>query len=232
MRSEEPTFDTPSACGKARVLLLATLAAALLSGCATGVRDTSRSFTTVVIDAGHGGHDRGATSRYGLEKDFALDVARRVESKLRGAGFHTVMTRSSDRFIPLDKRARISNGQSNAIFVSIHFNHARRRGAEGVEVYYRSRPSRKIAGHILEELDELPATGSRGVKTANFRVLKRNRYPAVLVECGFLSNPSEAARCASSAHRERLASAIATGIVEQRHGERAVPAMRAQVASN
>jgi N-acetylmuramoyl-L-alanine amidase len=231
MRSAAQTFDTPSAGGKARFLLLATLAAALLSGCATGVRDTSRSFTTVVIDAGHGGHDRGAVSRYGLEKHYALDVAQRLESKLRGAGFRTVMTRSTDRFIPLDTRARISNGQSNAIFVSIHFNHARRSGAEGAEVFYRSRPSRKIASHVLEELDALPGTGSRGVKTANFRVLKRNRYPAVLVECGFLSNPSEAARCASPAHRERLASAIATGIVEQRHGERAVPVMRAQLVS-
>jgi N-acetylmuramoyl-L-alanine amidase len=232
MKRNAQTFGAGPACGKA-ALLFALAGTLLLSGCATSVKDTSRSFTTVVIDAGHGGHDNGATSRWGgREKDRCLDVARRVESKLRGAGFRTVMTRSSDRFIPLDKRARISNSQDNAIFVSIHFNHARRRGAEGAEVFYRSRPSRKIASHILKEIDAVPGVGSRGVKTANFRVLKRAEYPAVLVECGFLSNPSEGSRCASPAHRERLASAIVNGIVEQRHGTRAVPVMRAQVASN
>jgi N-acetylmuramoyl-L-alanine amidase len=233
MKSDKPIIDSHPARGKAGVHLLALVLAALLSGCATGVKDTSRTFTTVVIDPGHGGHDNGATSRWaGREKDHALDVARRVESKLRGAGFRTVMTRSSDRFIPLDKRARISNGQSNAIFVSIHFNHARRRGAEGAEVFYRSRSSRKIASQILEEMDEVPGVSSRGVKTANFRVLKRAEYPAVLVECGFLSNPSEGSRCASPAHRERLASAIANGIVEQRRGITAPLAGSVQVATN
>lgn len=232
MKCNAQTFGAGSACGKA-ALLLALAGAMLLSGCATGVKDTSRTFTTVVIDAGHGGHDNGATSRWGgREKDHCLDVARRLDGRLRAAGFHTVMTRSSDRFIPLDKRARISNSQDNAIFVSIHFNHARRRTASGAEVFFRSRCSRQIARKILEELDELPGTGSRGVKTANFRVLKRAQYPAVLVECGFLSNPSEGARCASPAHRERLASAIATGLIEQRHGARAAAAVGSAVVKN
>ena len=232
MSSIHQSIDTPPAKGKAWLPLLALAVVSLLSGCATGVKDTSRTFTTVVIDAGHGGHDNGATSRWaGREKDHCLDVARRLEPKLRAAGFHTVMTRSNDTFIPLDRRARISNSQGNAIFVSIHFNHSGRRAASGAEVFFRSRPSRGIARKILNEIDELPGTGSRGVKTANFRVLKRNAYPAVLVECGFLSNPSEGSRCASSGYRESLASAIATALVEQRHG-RLAPAANVQVASN
>lgn len=232
MKSNAQIIVAPSASGKAR-LLFALAGASLLSGCATGVKDTSRTFTTVVIDAGHGGHDSGATSRWaGREKDHNLDVARRLVPKLQAAGFRTVMTRTSDRFIPLDKRARISNGQDNAIFVSIHFNHTSRRAASGAEVFYRSKCSRQIARKVLTEIDELPGTGSRGVKTANFRVLKRNQFPAVLVECGFLSNPSEGSRCATSIHRERLADAIATALIEQRHGRRSAPSTGAQVASN
>jgi N-acetylmuramoyl-L-alanine amidase len=233
MKLEAQTIDAPPASGKARFLFLALLAAVFLSGCATGVKDTSRTYTTVVIDAGHGGHDNGATSRWaGREKDHCLDVARRLETKLRSAGFRTVMTRSSDRFIPLDKRARISNSQGNAIFVSIHFNDTPKRSISGSEVYYRSQCSRQIARKILDEIDALPGTSSRGVKTANFRVLKRNQYPAVLVECGFLSNPSEGSRCATGGYRERLADAIATALIEQRHGKIAPPTGSAHVARN
>lgn len=195
------------------------LAAFVLTGCAGGVKDTSRTFTAVVIDAGHGGHDSGAVTRYaGREKDAALDVAMRLRPKLEAAGFGTVMTRSDDRFIPLDTRARISNRQSNVIFVSIHFNYSPRSHIRGSEVYYKSRCSARIAENILRQITALPGASSRGVRTANFRVLKKNEYPAVLVECGFLTNPVEGRRCANGAYREQLATAIARGIVIQRHG--------------
>jgi N-acetylmuramoyl-L-alanine amidase len=188
-------------------------------GCSSSVRDTSRSFTTVVIDAGHGGHDSGATSRYaGREKDLALDVALRLQPKLQAAGFQTVMTRSNDTFIPLDTRASISNRQSNALFVSIHFNDAPRSGPSGSEVYYKSRVSARTAQNILSQVGSIPGNYSRGTKTANFRVLKRATFPAVLVECGFVSNPSEGRRCAQGGHREALATAIARGLIIQRHG--------------
>lgn len=190
----------------------------LLSGC-TGVRNTSRTFNKVVVDAGHGGHDSGATTRYGREKVFALDVAQRVDAKLRAAGFSTVMTRKGDYFVDLNKRARISNMQMNAIFVSIHFNYSPKRSVSGAEVYYKSSVSKSIARNILNQLDALPGTSSRGVRTANFRVLKRNQFPAVLVECGFLTNPGEGSRCASAGYREMLATAIARGIVIQRYGQ-------------
>ena len=196
------------------------LIAMIFSGCETGsvrVIDTSRTFNTVVIDAGHGGHDAGTRSRAGgLEKNDALAVARRLEADLRAAGFRTVMTRSDDTFIPLDRRARISNRQDNAVFVSIHFNEARARDVHGAEVHYKSRPSIEIARRIVAKLEALPGGSSRGVKYANFRVLKRNQYPAVLVECGFLSNPSEASRCASGAYQDKLAGAITAALVEQR----------------
>jgi len=223
MSSIDPTFGNPVAESKRarRAALGALLALALpwLSGCETGVRvkDTSRTFRTVVIDAGHGGHDSGARSRWGgLEKNAALDTALRLDPMLRAAGFNTVFTRNADYFIPLGQRTRTSNCQGNAIFVSIHFNHAPSRRVHGVETYYRSKPSRKIAERIQGTICCLPGVASRGVKTANFWVLRNNEYPAVLVEGGFMSNPSEGARCAKTGYREALASAIATAIIAHR----------------
>ena len=196
-----------------------------LTGCA-GIRvtDTSRSFDTVVIDPGHGGHDSGAVGRRGTrEKSVALDVANRVESKLRGAGFRTVMTRDTDRFITLGKRTRTLNRQDNAVMVSIHFNSARRRSAKGIETFYHSRCSRRLATKIQDQMLRAVRAPNRGVKRANFYVLRKARYPAVLVECGFLSNYYEDRLARRSSHREKLAQRIAQGVVEQRYGGRGMP---------
>ena len=77
---------------------------------------------TVVLDPGHGGHDKGQMSRYGAEKDFALDVARKLRPILQAKGLRVIMTREGDYFVPLEVRAKIANAARNSIFVSIHFN--------------------------------------------------------------------------------------------------------------
>lgn len=199
---------------------LAALAALLLlSGCATTtrVKNTTKTFDTVVLDAGHGGYDAGASSRWGgREKDHTLSVVRKLEPKLEAAGFKTVLTRRTDTFVELNDRARISNRQRNAIFVSVHFNSSPKRKIRGSEVYYRSPVSRLIAQRILDKIVAIRGCSRRYIKTANFRVLKLNQYPAVLVECGYLSNRSEGALCAGSGHHEKLAQAIADAIFEQR----------------
>jgi N-acetylmuramoyl-L-alanine amidase len=222
-----PTIDSHSGEGKSTarpcyVRAIVTAAFALLfAACSTTgrVKDTSRTFNTVVIDAGHGGAARGTWSRWaGAEKDATLGVARRLEPKLRAAGFKTVMTRTRDVDVGLNERARISNRQSNAIFVSIHFNEARARRIRGTETYYKSGASMGLARNIHRQVSSLPGHSSRGIKTANFRVLRLNQYPAVLVECGFFSNPAEGSRCCQPDAQERIASAIARGIVMQRRG--------------
>src|SRR3978361_77156 len=111
-------------------LLLAISGLIALTSCSTSEvanrQNTSRTFTTVVVDAGHGGKDSGAVRRYGPpEKSATLDVALRLNRKLRESQFHTVMTRSSDAFISLDERVAIGNRTPNSVFVSIHFNDAR-----------------------------------------------------------------------------------------------------------
>ncbi|MEI9893904.1 MAG: N-acetylmuramoyl-L-alanine amidase [Chthoniobacter sp.] len=201
----------------ARALPAAALFA--LVGCESesAVKNTSHTFRTVVIDAGHGGHDMGTHSRWGgTEKMAALDTALRIAPKLQAAGFNTVLTRNNDFFVPLGGRTRISNGQDNAIFVSVHFNEGPNRQAHGVETYYRSKYARELADRIQGTVTSLPGVASRGVKTANFWVLRHNEYPAVLVEGGFFSNPAEGARCANPAYREALANAIASAIIAQR----------------
>lgn len=223
MQNIPATFHEPATGGKVRralVLLVAGAVACLFSACANGVKDTSRTFTGVVLDAGHGGHDSGTTSRYaGREKDATLDVVRRLQPKVSTAGFRTVLTRSDDTFIPLASRAAISNRDHNVIFVSVHFSDSPRSRIRGTEVYYNSRCSAEIARNILNEVAGISG-GSRGIHTANFAVLRRAQYPAVLVECGYFSNPAEGRRCANGTYREQLADAIARAISIQRRGAR------------
>jgi N-acetylmuramoyl-L-alanine amidase len=205
-----------------RHVLIAT-AFCVLASCSsvqtTPVKNTSRTFNTVVVDAGHGGKDNGAFRRYGPpEKVAALDVALRLNRKLRESQFKTVMTRSSDVFIPLEERAAIGRAQKNSIFVSIHFNDTRRRGIHGFETYYHSPAAYPLAQRIQNRLLTLRGAVNRGVHHANFRVLRKAIYPSVLVECGFLSNRSEGAQAASGSYREQLADKIAEAIVEERYG--------------
>src|SRR5438067_7792362 len=183
---------------------------ALLPACAimrhAPLKNTSKTFSTVVVDAGHGGKNSGAYRRYGPpEKVVALDVAQRLNRKLRESQLKTVMTRDSDVFIELNDRVAIENAQKNAIFVSIHFNDSRRRGIRGFETYYHSGASFDLANQIQSKLMTIPHSANRGIHTANFRVLRLATCPAALVECGFLSNRTEGNEARDWEYRELLA---------------------------
>src|ERR1700757_726355 len=140
---------------------------ALLPACASmrhaAVKNTSKTFKTVVVDAGHGGKDSGAYRRYGPpEKMVALDVAQRLNRKLRESQVKTVMTRNSDVFIPLNDRVAMENAEKNAIFVSIHFNDSRKRKTRGFETYYHSSPSFDLASRIQQKLMTIPNSANGG----------------------------------------------------------------------
>ena len=204
-----------------RIVALAFVAS--LAACSTvgtpGVKNTSKTFSTVVVDAGHGGKDSGAYRRYGPpEKMVALDVAQRLKQKLRESQIKTVMIRDSDVFIPLNDRVAMGNKQKNAVFVSIHFNDSRKRKTRGFETYYHSGASLDMANRIQQKLMTIPNSANGGVHTANFRVLRLANCPAVLVECGYLSNRSEGNQARDWEYRELLADRIAEAIVEQRYG--------------
>lgn len=174
------------------------------------------AFRTVVIDPGHGGRDLGAADSYVYEKHISLDVARRLERTLQQAGFRTVMTRTRDEFIALSERAAIANRQRNAIFVSIHFNSSYRTSAQGIETFYRSAQSEALARAVQTELVRHIKAPDRGVKTANFVVLRQTKHPAILVEGGFISNQSERSAMIEPGYRQLVADCIAQGIIQYR----------------
>ncbi len=168
---------------------------------------------TVVIDAGHGGHDRGGIPGQRVaEKDMNLDVALRLRNVLSARGYRVIMTRSSDVFVPLAGRVAIANSYRNAVFVCIHFNATGRRGASGIETYFYSRDSLPLASAIHHYVAGGAPSENRGVRRRGYYVLRKTNIPAVLVECGFLTNPTEAAYAQNASYRQKLAEEIAAGV--------------------
>ena len=186
--------------------ILITLLILVCTACAAPV---------IVIDAGHGGHDRGGMPGQRIpEKQYALDVAKRVESALRRSGMRTVMTRKGDYFVTLQDRCNIANAHSKAVFVSIHFNGASNPDAYGYEMYYyRGRDSYALADRIMRNLVSKTNVPGRFVRSRSLYVLSHSRFPAVLCELGFLTNRDDARRISSSSFRQKLAEAISSAIV-------------------
>jgi N-acetylmuramoyl-L-alanine amidase len=171
---------------------------------------------TIVIDAGHGGYDRGGVPGQRIsEKDKTLDVAQRLKRILQADGYRVIMTRDSDVFIPLPTRVAIANAQRGASFVSIHFNCASRAGANGIETYYYRSDSASLAQSIHRNVLSGAPTENRGIRRRGFYVLRRTAIPSVLVECGFLTNPTEGSLALSANYRQKLAEQIARGINRQ-----------------
>src|SRR5438132_3851033 len=198
-----------------RRFFAASLLATLFICCNSRAAQTSRTSenVTVVIDAGHGGHDRGGIPGQRIsEKDMTLDVAQRLRNVLAASGYRVVMTRDSDVFVPLGTRVAIANSYRNAIFVCIHFNATGRSGASGIETYFYSRDSLPLASAIHYYVTGGAPSANRGVRRRGYYVLRKTGIPAVLVECGFLTNPTEAAYAQSVSYRQKLAEEIAAGV--------------------
>jgi len=174
----------------------------------------SRPSAVVVIDAGHGGFDRGGIRRQQIaEKNMTLDVALRLRKKLLAAGYRVVMTRDSDFFVSLPERVAIANSNRNAIFICIHFNSATRAAANGVETYYYRRDAMPLAANIHRNVIAGAPSENRGIRRRGYYVLRKTTNPGVLVECGFLTNPTEGQLALTTAYRDKLAEEIARGIL-------------------
>lgn len=194
----------------------------------------------VAIDPGHGGGDPGAVGRLPagtptglperesgsriLEKDVNLDISHRLDALLRARGYPTVMTRTQDagagdrpyRGLRADLRARveIANAARAGLFLSIHSN-AFRSDTTGTETFHfhaTGRPGRALARAVHDELLFRLRLPDRGVRPAGFFVLRFTNMPAVLVEGGFLSNPSEALLFARPEFRQLVAEGVAAGV--------------------
>ena len=175
-----------------------------------------RGFNTVVIDAGHGGIDRGGGPGQRIpEKPYTLDTAQRLERELRRRGFRTVMTRRADVFVPLPVRTGVANAFRGAIFVSVHYNSAAREGARGYETYYYNANSFGLATRLHRAQLATLNTEDRFVRRRGFFVLRRTAIPAVLLEGGFLTNPDESRTVLNASYRQRWAENVAAAILAQ-----------------
>ncbi len=177
----------------------------------------AHAFSTVVIDAGHGGKDWGAAESKVFEKHINLDVARRLERTLRENGFKVVMVRSKDNFVPLSERSNIANKYWDSVFVSIHFNHSWKNTITGIETFYYGSEGAKLADYVQKDLIKGVDAYDRGVKRASFAVIRRTRAPACLVEGGFVSNEGERDQMREGARRQKIADAIARGIINYKN---------------
>lgn len=172
----------------------------------------------IVIDPGHGGKDPGATGGGVQEKAVVLNVSKKIAAFLEAKGCTVMLTRETDVFIELSDRARMANAAKADLFVSIHCNSVGSNArVSGMEVYHYTRASeaaKRAARVIYDHL--LPVCGlrGRGIKPQDFAVLRETAMPAVLVELGFISNPSDCRKLINFAWQERAAEAIAEGIKE------------------
>ncbi|WP_347551975.1 N-acetylmuramoyl-L-alanine amidase [Pseudalkalibacillus hwajinpoensis] len=169
---------------------------------------------TIVVDAGHGDHDPGASNGSLLEKDINLDVALYLKKKLKSAGANVVMTRRDDTFLELRERSNIANSLNADAFISVHTN-AASEAAHGIETYwydkYSSAESKALAESIQKRLIEVTEASNRGVKNQSFSVIRESKMASVLVEVGFLTNNEEYKLLLTQPYREELAEGSTRG---------------------
>lgn len=204
----------------------------------------AKSFKTIIIDPGHGGKDAGAVNKYGTEAEYNLKVGRTLQAWLMAKGFNVVMTRESDVYLTLKQRVAVANRYPNAIFISIHFNSSSRSAARGIETFtlspvgvahygrglknsdYKTRSGNHqdsanialataIHGRIKERIAKYKVP-DRGVKRARFSVLTSIKHPAILIEGGFMSNPTEARLLENNQYLSTVTTGILEGVMRYR----------------
>jgi N-acetylmuramoyl-L-alanine amidase len=197
-------------------------------------------FDTIVLDAGHGGHDAGARGVYGYEKDFALKMAMSVRTALMQRGFKVILTRANDTFITLGGRVAIANQTPKSIFISLHFNSGGS-AASGIETWAltpQSAPATMargggynvsgVTGNKQDSANIALATAvhasvisrfkfvDRGIKRAQWSVLTGCKRPGILFEGGFVTNAKECLLVASDTYRQQVSAAIGDAVVNYR----------------
>jgi len=199
--------------------------------------DPGKKVRTICLDAGHGGRDPGNQASGRQEKDLTMRLAAELRDQLQRAGFKVVFSRTTDKFIELSDRPAIARKRGADLFISLHFNGAGSRAAEGSEVfcmtpagaastnargegsgaraYAGNRNNAKnllLAYQIQKSLVRTLSSEDRGVRRARFEVLREATMPAVLIEAGFLSHPVEGKKIFTVEYRRQMARAIVTGI--------------------
>ncbi|MFN6268901.1 MAG: N-acetylmuramoyl-L-alanine amidase [Akkermansiaceae bacterium] len=187
-----------------------------LLGLAFSLVASGYNFRTVIIDPGHGGHDKGGQWGRVYEKHLALDTSIRLEAHLKKMGYNTILTRRSDYFVSLPGRMQMANKTRNAIFISIHYNYTWKQQVSGIETFYYNQPSHQLAKDVHKGIMSRVKVNDRGVKYARYYVIRNTKMPAVLVEGGFVSNSNERSRMKTAWFRDAVARGIADGVQSYR----------------
>lgn len=169
---------------------------------------------TIVIDAGHGGNDRGTTGALGTdEKDITLQTAELLSSKLVAAGASVLMTRESDIYVDLRKRISLGHQVAADAFISLHYDAVENSSVRGFTTYYMHSYQKELASYVHKELGDMISLKDRGTQPGNYLVLRENKQKAILIELGYLSNPSEERGITTAQFREQATHGIYNGII-------------------
>ncbi|MCI9575821.1 MAG: N-acetylmuramoyl-L-alanine amidase [Clostridiales bacterium] len=206
---------------------------------------------TIILDAGHGGEDGGTSSKSGLlEKDINLSIAQKLQALLVSSGFEVIMIRDTDvavgdanlstvkerKVSDLKKRLQIMNEHPDALFISIHQNHFEQSQYHGTQVFYSANHE---AGKLLADsiqssvVSLLQSDNNRVTKAAekSIYLLWNSKTPSVIVECGFLSNETEAQKLSEQSYQKQMAFSIFCGILNYENGNQPLPS-ESETASN
>ena len=182
----------------------------------SNIKEVNRDYYKVFIDPGHGGYDNGAVKNGVYEDEINLQISKKIEAKLKARGVQVKMSRYNDTYLSLTERTRMANNEGSDVFVSIHQNSAESPSANGIETFYYSprTDSKELANDIQNDIINATDAYNRGIKTANFAVIKTAQMSSSLVECGFISNPTEAQNLSSSSYQDKVAEGIVNGIMD------------------
>ncbi len=189
----------------------------------SAIRPQSSSLRTVILDPGHGGMDHGSKAGGVHESRLVLDLARILRRELEDRGYEVLLTRQTDAHVTLKERTAIGNAVEDAVMIGLHFNASRHQQTRGFETYYPApkdgqaprEPSEALARAVQTALGQSigDQTRNRGIRRANFMMLRESNHPAILVEGAFLTNPLDLALAVQPEFQRDLAIGIANGLV-------------------
>lgn len=176
-------------------------------------KPSDKNKKTIVLDPGHGGRDTGANGQNGtLEKELTLNISLLLANKLKKAGYEVVLTREKDEFISLADRTSLAQHYQADAFISLHFDSIDNRSVRGFTTYYYHERDQGLAEYIHNALQEEIELRDRGVRFGDYYVLRENTQPSVLLELGYISNPSEEQIIQSLQYQETVTEAIVQGL--------------------
>lgn len=172
---------------------------------------------TIVIDAGHGGNDSGAISadKTIYEKDLTLDTAILLKNRLEDAGTNVILTRNQDYYVSLNERVNVSQENNADAFISLHYDAVEQAGTmSGTTTYYQIENNLDLAQTVNKYLKNQGTLPNNGVRTADYKVLRENTQPAILLELGYMNHQMDTKLINSSSYQATIVEAIYQGLTE------------------